>query len=318
MTDTPVWAMVNKPGKTGPSGNPVDLDPIDDVVLESLPGPDRLPPMLFLATLIHGVLIIGITFNTVLVDDFHKAISLEVTIVTDPDPNVLDTKDAEYLSQVSQLGSGNTQEQARVESYVRVDNEENLDGNSPTNSNELKTFVTQLLTARENEDSDVTDKRRDVPFPDISRAAQLQSGIELTMPLPQDSVSETSIHDNNPRELVTSANTKESKIAGYLSRWKTKIEWVGIKHFPNNIIVDEIVGSPTLEVAITASGQLDDVLVRRSSGSNVLDEVALSILQKAAPFDPFPEAIRINYDRLRFAYKWQFDHLHVQTIARTD
>ena len=318
MKDTPFWEMVNKPGKTSPSGNPVDLDPIDDVVLESLPGPDRLPPMLFLATLIHGGLIIGITFNAVLVDDFHKAISLEVTIIADPDPNVLDTKDAEYLSQVNQLGSGNTQEQARVESYVRVDNEENLGDNSPTNSNALKTFVTQLLTPQENEASDVTDKRRDVPFPDISRAAQLQSGIELTMPLPQDRVSDTLIHDNNPRELVTSVNTKESKIAGYLSRWKTKIEWVGIKHFPNNIIVDEIFGSPTLEVAITASGQLDDVLVRRSSGSNVLDEAALSILQRAAPFDPFPEAIRINYDKLRFAYKWQFDHLHVQTIARTD
>ena len=53
--------------------------------------------------------------------------------------------------------------------------------------------------------------------------------------------------------------------------------------------------------------QLDEVVVRRSSGSTVLDQAALNILRRASPFDPFPEAIRIDYDQLRFAYKWQFN-----------
>jgi protein TonB len=138
------------------------------------------------------------------------------------------------------------------------------------------------------------------------------------MPLPQDMITDTSIHDDNPRELVTSVDTKESKVAGYLSRWKSKIETVGIKYFPDEGMIDGMTGSPTLEVTITATGQLQEVLVRRSSGSKALDQVALSILRRAAPFDPFPEAIRVDYDQLRFAYKWQFDHLDVQATARTD
>lgn len=299
-----------------------DFDSIDDVVLQSLPAPDRLPPMLFLAALVHGILIIGVTFNAVLGDEFRDAISLEVTIVADPDPNAQEPERAEYLAQASQEGAGNTQEQsrprARAESPVPVDNVGTLDGDSAEDSRAVEEFADQVLTARADQDFDVPDKPREDPSPDQSTAAHLEAGIELTMPLPQDMLTDTSIRDDNPRELVTSVDTKESKVAGYLSRWKTKIETVGMKYFPSDAVIDGITGSPTLEVTISATGQLQDVLVRRSSGSRALDQVALSILRRAAPFDPFPEAIRVDYDQLRFAYKWQFNDLNVQATAQSN
>lgn len=314
--------MANGPDNSDLPDDTTGPDSIDDVVLESLPAPDRLPPMLFLAALVHGILIIGVTFNAVLGDEFREAISLEVTIVADPDPNVLEPERAEYLAQANQEGAGNTQEQARptarAESLVPVDNVGALDGDSAEDANAVQEFADQVLTARAEQDFDVRDKPREDPSSDVSRAAQLESGIELTMPLPQDILSDMSIHDDNPRELITSVDTRESKVAGYLSRWKTKIETVGVKYFPSEIVIDGITGSPTLEVTISANGQLADVLVRRSSGSRALDQVALGILQRAAPFDPFPEAIRVDYDKLRFAYKWQFNHLDVQATARTD
>lgn len=303
---------------TGGRGAP---DSIDDVVLQSLPAPDRLPPMLFLAALVHGILIIGVTFNAVLGDDFRDAISLEVTIVADPDPNVLAPDRAEYLAQANQAGAGNTEEQARptaeAESPVPVDNLGTLEGDSAEEQRRIDQSADQVLTARADQDFDVLDQPRDDPATVESRAAQLESGIELTMPLPQDMVTDLSIRDENPRELVTSVDTRESSVAGYLYRWKTKIETVGVKYFPSEVVADGIAGSPTLEVTINASGQLEEVLVRRSSGSAALDQVALSILRRASPFDPFPEAIRVDYDQLRFAYKWQFNNLGVQSTAQT-
>jgi len=298
-----------------------DFDSIDDVVLEPPAAPDRLPPMLFLAALVHGILIIGVTFNAVLGDEFRDAISLEVTIVADPDPNVLEPERAEYLAQASQEGAGNTQEQARpsarAESPVPVDNAGALDGDSAEDAQAIEQVADQVLTARAEQETNVPDTPRDDPFRDTSKAAQLEAGIELTLPLPQDMVTDLSIRDDNPRELVTSVDTKESKVAGYLARWKTKIETVGVKYFPRDAMLDGISGSPTLEVTINSSGQLQEVLVRRSSGSRVLDQVALNILERAAPFDPFPEAIRVDYDQLRFAYKWQFSNLGFQTTAQT-
>lgn len=297
-----------------------EIDSIDDVVLRSLPVPDRLPPMLFLAALIHGILIIGVTFNAVLGDEFRNAISLEVTIVADPEPNVLEPEHAEYLAQANQEGAGNTQEQARptarAESAVPVDNAGLEEGDAAKDSSTLEDRADEVLTARAEQDFDVLDKPREELSPAESTAAYLEAGVELTLPLPQDAITNTAIRDRNPRELVTSVDTRESKVAGYLYRWKSKIESVGVKYFPQDIVADGITGSPTLEVTINSSGELQEVLVRRSSGSKLLDQVALNILRRAAPFDPFPEAIRVDYDQLRFAYKWQFNHLDVQTAAR--
>jgi len=160
--------------------------------------------------------------------------------------------------------------------------------------------------------------RRLLIRPEESRAAALEAGVEFTMPLPQDNLANAAIHDDNPRELVTSVDTRESKIAGYLNSWKSKIETVGLKYFPEQRLIDGISGSPTLEVTINASGQLQEVVVRKTSGSKVLDQAALNILRRAAPFDPFPEAVRVGYDQLRFAYKWQFNQSAVESTASTN
>ena len=74
----------------------------------------------------------------------------------------------------------------------------------------------------------------------------------------------------------------------------------------------------TLEVSIEASGQLAEVVIRKSSGSTVLDKAALDILRRASPFDPFPPEVRADYDRLRFAYKWVFsEELENATASAT-
>ncbi len=275
--------------------------------------------MLFLAALVHGILIIGITFNAAIDDAFSEAISLDVTIVADPEQNVLDPEQADYFAQASQEGSGNTQEWARpgalAESPVPVDNPGDADGDSANESQALERAADQVLTSRAEQDFDTPDMPREDPTPDESQAMLMEAGMEVTLPLPREDVPDASIHDSDPRELITSVNTRESKIAPYLDRWKRKIETIGVKYFPEQGLIEGVAGSPTLEVTISASGQLEDVTVRKSSGSRVLDQAALDILHRAAPFEPFPEAVRLDYDTLRFAYKWQFSRVNVQSTA---
>ena len=225
--------------------NTDEIDPegsIDAFVLEAGPLPDRLPPMLFLAALVHGILIIGITFNVVIGDAFSEAISLEVTIVADPEQNVLEPENADYLAQASQEGAGNTEEQARpgarAESAVLINNPGDELGDSLDDSTFLDEAADQVLTTRAEQDLDVMDKPREDPTPDESTAAAMEAGIELTMPLPQEEIADAAIHDSNPRELVTSVDTRESKVAPYLDRWKRKIETVGVKYFPEQGLID--------------------------------------------------------------------------------
>lgn len=275
--------------------------------LEPAPEIDRLPPMLFLAALILGILIIGVTFNAALMPESGDSISLEVTIVAEPDQRIKRPEKAEYLAQASQEGGGNTTEEVRpsapTESQASIDNSGTLDGDRLLDATPHEQSADQLLSSRSEQAHKVKDALRQTPSPDAATALQLEAGVRQTLPLPQDDNANLQIHDDNLRQLVIAADTRESTIAGYLDRWKRKIEAVGDSYMPE---LGPINGSPTLEVTIDAEGRLVDIVILKTSGTPVLDQAALRILRRAAPFDPFPEAIRMNYDSLRFAYKWQF------------
>ena len=291
-------------------GNPViPVNAFDDYRLVAPPPTDRLPAMLFLAALLHGVLILGVTFNPSLNDQFTEAISLEVTIVADPDQRIDRPDRAEYLAQTSQIGGGNTTEDVRpsapLESVSPIDNLGEPDGDNLLDTTRHEAVADQLL-ATSNDSNVVQDAPRDDPRPDASTAIALERGTESTLPLPQEESATFQIHDDEPRQLIVSADTSETSIAAYLDNWKRRIELVGAEYFPELGKLDGLTGSPTLEVSIDASGQLREVVIRKSSGSTVLDQAALDILRRASPFDPFPTEIRADYDSVRFAYKWLF------------
>jgi len=292
----------------------------DDIQLVPPQSPDRLPAMLFLAALIHGVLIIGVTFNPYLFDDFSNAISLEVTIVADPDQTIDRPDEAEYLAQASQQGGGNTVQEVRptapLQSASPIDNLGEEDAEALLEATAHEKSADQLLTTQSEQELQIADNLREQPQPDDATAIALERGNEQTLPLPQDDESSMLIHDDDPRQLIISADTRESTIAAYLDNWKRRIEAVGEEYFPELGDLEGLTGSPTLEVSIEASGQLAEVIIRQSSGSTVLDKAALDILRRASPFEPFPPEIRADYDRLRFAYKWLFsDELEAATAS---
>lgn len=291
----------------------------DPLRLESAPAPDRLPPMLFLAALVHGILIIGVTFNAAIGDYFSEAVSLEVTIVADPDRSFDRLDDAMYLAQASQEGSGNTELQARpsapLESNVPIDNLGAEDGNALDDAVAHDRTSDEVLASRSAQEQRVANHPRMQETRRQSTALAMESGTETTLPLPKDAQANFLVRDQNRRQIVVSADTKQSDIAGYVDRWKRKIESVGQRYLPAQIALQGLSGSPTLEVTIDMSGDLSEVIIRKSSGSTVLDQAALNILERAAPFEPFPEAIRLDHPELNFLYKWQFNPINTPATA---
>jgi len=304
--DTPHESVAAPPGYAG-------------IALDPGPVADRLPPMLFLAALVHGILIIGVTFNAALDGLASEAVSLEVTIVADPDRSFDRDDPAAYLAQASQRGSGNIEDDTRpgapLESSVPIDNAGAEDGNAPDDVFVQDRSTDEVLAAfAERRDKVVNEQRLD-PAPESAKAALLESGAETTLPLPQDMRANFLVRDQNRQQIIISADTRESQIAGYVDRWKRKIESVGSRYLPEQSALQGLSGSPTLEVTIDAAGQLASVVIRRSSGSRLIDQAALNILQRAAPFEPFPEAVRSDYPELNFLYKWRFDNQNVQSTA---
>ncbi len=71
---------------------------------------DRLITTLFLAALVHGLIIVGVTFNAV-AKGTSGAPGIEVLLVSDELPEAERNDYATYLAQRTQLGAGNTREQ---------------------------------------------------------------------------------------------------------------------------------------------------------------------------------------------------------------
>jgi len=288
----------------------LQTDPMDEMRLFAPIVPDRLPAMLFLAALIHGVLIIGISFNPEFAAPMADAISLEVTIVADTDQHIDRPDNSSYLAQASQEGGGNTSEQVRpaapLQSAMPVDNDGQVDGSDVDDASAHERSADELLITRDSTDRRLRIDPRSRPQPQSSTAIAMEAGSEVTLPLPQEDQATMLIRDDEPRQLIVSADTRESVIAAYLDNWKRRIEAVGESYLPQLGELDNISGSPTLMVTIDMSGDLTEAVIRKSSGSTVLDLAALDILNRASPFDAFPPEVTAEYDFVRFEYKWLF------------
>lgn len=297
-------------------------DPIERIQLVAPAVPDRLPAMLFLAALIHGILIIGVTFNPYIIDEFSDAISLEVTIVADPDQSIDRPDEAEYLAQASQLGGGNTSEEASpsapLESASPIDNLGSEDGQSLQEATAHELSADQVLVTQNDQAREVPDQLREEPQPENSTAIALEYGSERSLPLPQEPNATMLIHDDDPRQLVISVDTRESVVAAYLDAWKRRIEAVGDQYFAEIGKTEALTGSPILEVKIEASGHLSAVIVRKSSGSSMVDQAALDILRRASPYDPLPDEWLVDHDRVAFAYTFLFSAERIPATASLD
>jgi len=283
---------------------------------------DRLSSTTFLAALFHGILILGITFSAPVLKDEDQGSSMDVVLVTSEQSDRTAPENAVLLAQKNLAGAGN----AAADAVVRTSPGQNLpsdqlgpvqDGSEASiQSGAFQPFrdATPVLLSQ--------DSVRQVPDAgDPERAPQTR---QTTLPADSSTAdllarfdAQTAIPDEQPRELLISANTRESRIASYLSIWKRKVEAVGTRHFPFETQGFSNDRSPVLEVAINADGGLREVVLRTSSGQSDLDRAAMDILRMAAPFEPFPEALRNDYDVLRFAYEWRFSDGASRVGART-
>ena len=109
-----------------------------------------------------------------------------------------------------------------------------------------------------------------------------------------------------PRRKFISASTREYKYAAYMEAWRAKVERVGNLNYPDEARRKRLTGSLILDVALNADGSINQITVRRSSGSKILDDAAINIVNLSSPFAPFPEQIRKETDILHITRTWQF------------
>ena len=270
---------------------------------------DRLLMTFFLAALVHGMLILGLTFSGTGRPD-SGARGIDVLLVSDELPTAAHNESAAYLAQRSQLGSGNT-------SGPGVAHNQATAAAPPPHAGEaqglsLAPAATAAASRSDDEVLTTTAARTDVRY---FASRQGQDGATEERPLaaaaaptrPADTdTGPVQLRGTKRDELWITPDTRESLIAPYLDSWRRRVERVGTLNYPTAAQRAGVQASPVLEVAIGADGRLAKAEIMTSSGYPDLDAAALAILKLASPFDPFPPDLAARYHTLRFAYEWQF------------
>ena len=275
------------------------------------PASDRMLTTCFLAALIHGIVILGVTFSApggkTSGDD---ARALEVILVNDQAPSVAQNPNAQYLSERTQRGSGNTLKRERT----LIPKSSLMPVERPGIPSGEGLAALQAGTVTGDEELIATQQPgQKILYFASSTAAPVPSQLPLLLEkrpdlgmTPNDDGVELRMRGEAMHQLWIAADTRESDVAVYLDSWRRKIERVGTMNFPDIARRQKLSGTPVIEVTIGSNGNLLQTIVRRTSGHPEIDEAAMRILKLAAPFDPFPGELSAKHDEIRIAYEWQF------------
>jgi protein TonB len=264
------------------------------------PTTDRLALTLFLATALHALVILGISFDVFDRDNDEQNVpTLDITVV-----NRQQTKPPEeydYLAETSQDGAGNTEDkvQPQQESLAQTP--------PPAPPVESTPTPTQVMTA---DTSTRKIQKSEEPKPDekseVTSAAELINRSMEMLTLNQQINQTLQAYSKTPKSKFISARTKEFKYASYMRDWVAKVERVGELNYPDAARRENLSGKLIVQVAVYPDGSVREITIRKPSGYKILDDAAVRIVKLAAPFAPFPESIKKETDVLYITRTWVF------------
>jgi protein TonB len=273
---------------------------------------DRLTFTGFLATLLHAALILGISFTTT--DQNQTSQTLEVTLASYKSEQA--PEKADFLAQENQQGSGTLDEAKMLTTDVDADfNANSIQQTSPleqqasapqvkpeqaalVSSNNESRFKTQLKP--EPEAIELID------FPNGPKKTLLERSLEMaSLEAKLDTMRQ--IYAKAPRiQRLTAASTMKANDAYYVNSWRRKIEKMGTINYPREAESCYNDCSLRLLVSINPNGTINNLRILKSSGKKVLDDAAIRIVRRSAPFAPFTEEMKRDIDLLEIIRTWQF------------
>ncbi len=270
-------------------------------------GADPIGATLLFSLLLHGVLLLGITFHFV---KPHPGLpTLDVTLVNVANQQAPDK--ADFLAQANNSGGGQSDHAARPSQMFsgalpKPDPgvaAEPVDASMPQPQQATPTrLVTTTRTTDFSVSTDTAQTRMD-PQDEPPTAAELkrqQAIAQLAAELRQ----QTEALAKRPKKKFISANTKEYVYASYMRGWSDRVQRIGNLNYPDEARRQKLYGDLLLTVGLNRDGGINNITIIKSSGHPQLDAAAERIVRLAAPFPPLPRDA--NVDELYITRTWQF------------
>ncbi|MBT3811627.1 MAG: energy transducer TonB [Gammaproteobacteria bacterium] len=264
---------------------------------------DTLLVTLFIAAVIHTLLILGINFNKPKADKSSK--SIEITLVTREAKKA--PKKAEFLAQNNQIGAGEKRDKvnpAASKSRSAATKQEKPPGQK--SSRQQKIVHKQVITRNQSEQKIQNTKQiknpEEATRPKLSMDALRQQLNQLGEKIRYQKPSS----DQKRIKFINSVSTHKYLAAQYITDWQRKIESMGNLNYPAIAKRPGFSSTLTMDVGIKPNGSIYSIRISKSSGYPALDQAAKRIVKLSAPFPPLPKALLQEVDVLVITRVWKF------------
>lgn len=269
---------------------------------------ERLAVTLLFSLLVHGVVLLGVTFAPE-----PPALSLPaLDVILVPSKTEATPDKVDFLANAAQQGGGESDESKRPREKVSSPLPKVSPGlapapmvaGGPPQSEATPTRV--LTTVAESAVTAASDSaRRESPEPPPVTARELiTQSVEMAR-LAAEIERDSAAYAKRPRRKFISASTREYAYAAYMRAWVARVERIGNLNYPDEARNRALTGNLVLTVAVRRDGTIERIDIIQPSGQRVLDEAAMRIVRLAAPFSPLPEA-KEDIDVLHVTRTWQF------------
>jgi protein TonB len=273
---------------------------------------DRLTFTGFLATLLHAALILGISFTTS--DRSQTSQTLEVTLASYKSDQAPDK--ADFLAQENQQGSG-TLDEAKM---LTTDVDAKFDANSIQEASPLEQQSSApkvkpeqaALISSKNKNRFKTQLKPESEAvepsaqPEGPKKSLLTRSLEIaSLEARYDNLRQ--IYSKTPRiQRLSASSTLKANDAFYVNSWRRKIESMVRINFPREAYNCFTDCRLRFAVTINPNGTIHSLEIFESSGKKVLDDAAIRIVRRSAPFAPFTEEMKQSADLLQIIRTLQF------------
>jgi protein TonB len=283
--------------------------PLDDLLPPPPAGSQILPVAIGISLVLHaGLLLVKfVPPDGRIFENF--APPLEVVLVNSKSAQKPVKADA--LAQANLDGGGNTEQDRRARTNLPVIQDSTVEEVSlaARRVEQLETEVQRMLTQLKSEKPvDPGAETRKEPREKIEGREAMeaeQRRLEIAR-LEAQIARQMDQYQKLPKRKFIGARAEGVVYAQYVDEWRQRIEKIGTRNFPEEAKRRGIFGSLLLTVSIRSDGSLEKVEVERSSGHEVLDRAARRIVMMSGPFQPFPQAIRREFDILSITRVWTF------------
>ncbi len=277
---------------------------------------DRLGFTLFLALMLHAIVVLGVGFTRSQPANQDAIPSLDIILANSRSFEEVENPD--FLAQADQAGGGKADDKARPSAPVSAPTPIDQKGLSDQDRSEQRKQQIALnslyyLTQNESDSFIKQQTQRREQQSDTQQSSEIEQRQSKISRLQAEIRKMTIDYAKRPKTITLTASTRKAIEASYLAGWVQKIEKTGNLNYPQEARLNNLNGRLRMSVWLNATGEVIKVEITSSSGTSVLDEAARRILRIAQPFAPFPEELKERADQIVIIRTWDFKSNRFQT-----